>query len=70
MTNNGERKEQQITNIGFCASWADGIIMSICNSIQLLFLLDGIKFEKEMFNLKIYTRIFATYLNNNQPHEL
>ena len=22
-------------NKGFCASWADGITMSICNSIQL-----------------------------------
>ncbi len=28
------------TNMGFCASWADGITMSICNSIQLLFGLD------------------------------
>ena len=27
-------------NIGFCASWADGITMSICNSAQLLFGLD------------------------------
>ena len=24
-------------NMGFCASWADGITMSICNSVQLLF---------------------------------
>ena len=31
-------------NIGFCASWADGITMSICNSVQLLFQLDGILF--------------------------
>ena len=26
--------------MGFCASWADGITMSICNSIWLLFGLD------------------------------
>ncbi len=27
-------------NMRFCASWADGITMSICNSILLLFGLD------------------------------
>ena len=31
-------------NIGFCASWADRITMSICNSVQLLFGLDGMLF--------------------------
>ena len=29
-------------NIGFCASWADGITMSICNSIWLQFRLTNI----------------------------
>jgi hypothetical protein len=30
--------------MGFCASWADGITMSICNSVWLLFQLDGMLF--------------------------
>jgi len=32
-------------NIGFCASWADGITMNFCNSIWLLFGLDGMLFD-------------------------
>jgi hypothetical protein len=31
-------------NIGFCASWADAVTISICNSVQFLFGLDGILF--------------------------
>ena len=34
---NTTEKEGRALNIGFCASWADAIAMSICNSIQLLF---------------------------------
>jgi len=34
------QQETTTANMGFCASWADGITMSICNSVQLLFGLD------------------------------
>ncbi len=36
---NGEinQIDKTTANIGFCASWADGITMSICISVQLLF---------------------------------
>jgi len=30
--------------MGFCASWADGITMNICNSVWLLFQLDVFQF--------------------------
>ena len=30
--------------MGFCASWADGITINFCNSIWLLFQLDGMLF--------------------------
>jgi len=33
-------EKPQTHNIGFCASWADRITMSICNAVQLLFGLD------------------------------